>query len=113
MKQPSETDYIKLPVFPNGMKCPSCGGAHFHPHATILPTLLVLAPDKTSPDGKVKLWIARSECLTEGCNDFIDWTFHPDKANGTGNEYISIIDWDSKEALKQFDNFPRSKNNSK
>lgn len=106
----SKPDYWKCNVFPDGFKCPKCEGVHFHPEATILPTITAEAPDPKGKDGKVKLWVARSECLGSFCDGFIDWTFHPDYPNGYGNEWRSIIEWNTNPlGLQQFKDFPRSK----
>ena len=107
MNKIPEQEYYKLPLFPNGMKCPRCGGCHFHPEATILP---YLTAEGTLKGERFKLWVARSECLTEGCNAFLDWTFHPDRPNGMGNEFISIVEWNTNPlGLNRYRDFPRSK----
>ena len=105
-------NYLKINLFPNGFKCPKCDGSHFHPMATVLPFATALADDKSMPNGKVNLWIARSECLD--CDGVIDWTFHPDYINGYGNEWRSVVNWEGNVAvLYSYKNFPRSKEEPK
>ena len=104
-------DYFKVDLFPDGMHCPKCDGVHFHPKATVLPNLFSVVPDQKGKDGKVHLWVARSECLTTGCKGFIDWTFHPDYCNGDrlGNPYRAIVEWSANPlGLQAFKDFPRS-----
>lgn len=103
--------YWKLAIFPDGMSCPRCNGVHFHPHATVLPNLHVSAPDPKGKDGKTNLWIARSDCLSAGCDGFIDWTFHPDYCGGNraGNEFRGIVEWGTNPlGLELYKDYPRS-----
>ena len=110
MSKDKPWDYHKMELFPNGMKCPNCGGSHFHPLATVLPNLTAVAPDPKGKDGKTHLWVARSECLGKGCRAFIDWTFHPDYTNGYGNEFISIVEWFGNPLhLNLYKDYPRSR----
>lgn len=105
-------EYFKIDLFPDGMTCPSCGGKHFHPTATILPRLSAKVDDPKGIDGKTNLWVARSECLAKHCNGFLDWTFHPDYCGGDekGNAFRSQLTWTSNPlGLQMFKNYPRSK----
>ena len=104
----NKKDYFKIKLFPNGMECPKCHGAHFHPIATVLPNANAQANDKNGLNGKVNLWVARSECLD--CDGILDWTFHPDYVNGYGNEFRSIVNWGGNfGALYAYKDFPKSK----
>lgn len=109
LKTMQEPMYYKIEVFPDGFACPQCEGRHFHPTATILPNLNVRAKDPKAKGGMITLWVVRSECLKSGCNGFIDYTIHPDYPNGFGNEFRSIVEWNSNPlSLGLFKDFPRS-----
>ena len=109
--EPQLGRYFKIWIFPNGLKCPKCEEKRFHPKATILPelTMDVDVVNNSKQTIKDKLWVARSECLNDKCDGILDWTFHPDRANGCGNEFINVVDWSSNPlGLIAFKDFPRS-----